>query len=100
MYTENIKALGWSDPLAFQNQTAYIRKLLLEGYVLNTRQARFAGIADFRTRIADLKRMGLPVTVQTKQAIDLFTGELNTHRVLHVWMTTEQRCTYREMLGL
>ncbi|MCG6373176.1 hypothetical protein K6U27_10880 [Vibrio fluvialis] len=99
MYLDNIRDLGWPEPLAYQHQSSFIRQLLLAGIELNTRQARFAGIGNLHSKISELKRKGVPVSVRYKQAIDPFTHALNPYPVLHVLMTEKQRAAYLESLG-
>lgn len=81
--------LGLPTPREYESQYNYIKRLLIEGCNLNTREARYIGIHNLHSLISKLKAQGFPVSVQLKAAIDPRTQEKSPYRVDHVWANDE-----------
>ncbi|WP_429108595.1 hypothetical protein [Aeromonas media] len=88
---EACEELIFPEPYAREEQIAYVRRLLLGGYTINTRQARFIGIHNLHSIAAELRRKRLPFETDHKLAMDPRTGELPPQKVDHLYMTEEQR---------
>ncbi|MNH11356.1 hypothetical protein D3C79_708690 [compost metagenome] len=82
--------LSFPTPFPHEEQAAYVRRLLREGFTVNTRQARFIGIHNLHSIAAELRRKGFPFHIDHKPAMDPRTGELPPQPVDHLSMTKEQ----------
>lgn len=90
LISEACDQLCFLTPLPHEEQAAYVKRLLREGFTVNTRQARFIGIHNLHSIAAELRRKGFPLHTDHKPAMDPRTGELPPQRVDWLSMTTEQ----------
>lgn len=90
LLSEACGRLGFPPPYAHEQQIVYVRRLLLEGRSINTRQARFIGIHNLHSIAAELCRKGFPLHIEHKPAADPRTGESPPQRVDHLRMAEEQ----------
>lgn len=82
--------LGFPTPYGHEEQAAYVRRLLREGFSINTREARFVGIHNLHSIAAELRRKGFPFHTDHKPAMDPRTGELPPQPVDWLSLATEQ----------
>jgi hypothetical protein len=83
-------SLGFPAPLKWEDQIRYIRRLLLDGHSINTRQARFIGIGNLHSVVSTLRHQGFPLRVWHTQALDPRTGERPPQPVDHLSLDIEQ----------
>lgn len=83
-------SLGFPMPFKWEDQICYIRRLLLDGHSINTRQARFIGIGNLHSVVPVLRRKGFPIRVWHTQALDPRTGERPPQPVDHISLDIEQ----------
>lgn len=95
MYKDKILMLGLPLPKPNEKQTSYIKRVLLEGIELNTRICRFIGIGNLHSIISDFKRSKFPFELEHKMVIDPVTDKLVIYPVNVIWMTLEQRTSYK-----
>ena len=82
--------VGFILPYEKEEQAAYVRRLLREGFTINTRQARFIGIHNLHSIAAELRRKGFPLLIDHMPAMDPRTGELPPQLVDWLSTTTGQ----------
>lgn len=96
LYTHHINKLGLPAPKYGEKQIHYLKRVLLNGYILNTRICRFIGIGNLHSLISSLKKQHFPHTVEHLKVVDPYTGELPPHSVDVIWMTPEQILAFRQ----
>lgn len=75
--------LGLPTPCEYESQCNYVKRVLIEGHRINTREARYIGIYNLHSLLSKLKAKGFPVTIQRKAATDPRTQEKSPYRVDH-----------------
>lgn len=90
LINEACEAIGFPPSKPTEEQLLYVRRLLISGFRINTRQARYIGIHNLHSIAATLRRRGLKFTTEHKPALDPRTGELPTQPVDWLYMTAEQ----------
>ena len=95
MYMNQIHQLSLPEPKQGETQTYYIKRLLLNGYRINTRQCQFIGILNLHSRVSALKKARFPLTIEHKQVVDPATGKTPPYAVDVVYMTADQIHAYK-----
>lgn len=81
---KNCILLGLPEPRKQETQREYIRRILLAGYSINTRQCRFIGIGNLHSVVSALRKRRFPLRVEHKPAIEPLSGERLPQLVDHV----------------
>lgn len=81
---KNCFLLGLPEPCKQETQREYIRRILLAGHSINTRQCRFIGIGNLHSVVSALRKRRFPLRVEHKPAIEPPSGELLPQLVDHV----------------
>jgi hypothetical protein len=88
--------LGLPLPASLDNQHAYVLKVIVNGFKLNTRTARFVGIHNLHSIVSILHKKGYLFTLEHGRVKCPFTGKVPPYPVDILSMTTEQITHYRE----
>ncbi len=74
----------------YETQVSYVKRILMLGFSINTREARLLGIHNLHSVLSSLKRKGIHLTIEHRSVIDPQTGHLNHFQVDVAYMTNEQ----------
>ena len=96
LYEENIKKLNLPEQHNSEKHINYVKRVLLTGRKLNTRQCRFIGIGNLHSIISALSTKHFPHTVKHRKVVDPYTGEVPPYEVDVIWMTPEQIQTFKQ----
>lgn len=80
----NCILLGLPEPRKQETQREYIKRILLTGHSINTRQCRFIGIGNLHSVVSALRKRHFPLRVEHKPAIEPRSGEILPQPVDHV----------------
>lgn len=78
-----------------ETQIGYVRRVVLDGYTINTYQCRCMQIYNLHSIISELKKQGMEMTVKHQQAMDPSRGITPRFLVDVVFMTLDQRDLYK-----
>jgi hypothetical protein len=85
---------GLPVPKKYQTQLSYVTYCLLEGYSINTRDARYIGIANLNSVAPKLAKKGIPFTNTKEKVWDPKENRIDPKKVIVLRMSTEQREEY------
>lgn len=88
--------LGLPIPASFDNQQTYVLKVIVDGYKLNTRTARFIGIHNLHSIAPILHKKGYQFTLEHGRVKCPFTDIVPPYPVDILSMTPEQITYYKE----
>ncbi len=88
--------LGLPEPKNFHTQKAYVLLVLSNGHILDTRTAKYIGIANLHSIAPSIRKAGFQFEHVKRLAKDHETGEIPPHKVIHLSMTVEQIAYYKE----
>ncbi|AVQ86861.1 hypothetical protein C7R88_05745 [Plesiomonas shigelloides] len=91
--------LGFPKPRPYESQLRYIRRVLISGYSLNTREAREIGIGNLHSQESNLRRKGFPLSKCCKPAPDPETKEMLSGDVVHIWVNPEDLEAWKAALA-
>ncbi|WP_063704715.1 hypothetical protein [Pseudoalteromonas gelatinilytica] len=92
----NCLELGLSTPKKYEKQINYVLRLLLTGYSINTRMARYIGIYNLHSILSKLKKRGVPFTIDHVKAYCPLVQEVISNPVDKAYMSFEQVSLYKE----
>lgn len=94
--TVRCEELGLSIPKSFDTERSYVLSVILSGRSLNTREARYIGIANLHSIVSWLKNSERVELTNVKGCVkDPATGEHRVNPVIIVSMTPEQIAAYK-----
>lgn len=96
IYQDECLELGLPLPLKHEKQIDYVKRVLISGLVMNTRMARYIGIANLHSVASALRKQRFPHSIEHKCAYCPKTLSTPTRPVDVVWMDQEQRKQYLE----
>ena len=88
--------LGLPEPKSFHTQKTYVLLAISNGHTLDTRTAKYIGIANLHSIAPSIRRAGFQFEHEKRFAIDYETGEVPPYKVIHLSMTPEQIAYYKE----
>jgi len=88
--------LGLPIPANFDNQQTYVLKVIVDGFKLNTRTARFIGIHNLHSIAPILYKKGYQFTLDHGRVKCPFTDKVPPYPVDIISMTPEQIAYYKE----
>jgi len=91
---EPCKVLGLPEPKSYETQAAYVRRIMLGGFRLDTRVARSIGIGNLHSVIAQLRKKGFPLVVEHSAAYCPVTGDIPPYKVDVIHMSRLQIAEY------
>jgi len=86
--------LGLPEPENYDTQSAYVLKLISNGYKFNTRMARYIGIHNLHSIVSKLTKSGLDFTLVHDLAKCYYTKTTPPQNVDIVFMSPEQIIIY------
>jgi len=92
----NCLALGLPFPKKYEKQINYVLRLLLTGYSVNTRIARYIGIHNLHSILSKLKKRGVPFTIDHLKVYCPLVKEVISNPVDKAYMSSEQVSLYKE----
>jgi hypothetical protein len=90
LHKDKCLELGLPEPLSFDNQISYTKRVLVSGLRFDTRKARYCGIGNLHNLVSLLKKSGVVFNSEHGQAKCPFTGKTPPHHVDIISMTPEQ----------
>ncbi|PMP04604.1 hypothetical protein BCS95_05465 [Vibrio breoganii] len=97
IYKDECFELGLPEPKKGEQQVHYVKRVMLEGIKLDTRQARYIGIGNLHSIVSNLNKQYVPFSLSHQRARCPKTGEVPPYAVDVIWMTDEERELYAEM---
>lgn len=88
--------LGLPIPASFDNQQTYVLKVIVDGFKLNTRTARFIGIHNLHSIAPILHKKGYQFTLEHGRVMCPFTDKVPSYPVDIISMTPEQIAHYKK----
>ena len=86
---DRCEQIGLPEPHSGEEQIGYVRRLLMSGHSINTRQARFIGIHNLHSIAAELRRR-LMFETEHRSVLEPLTGVMLRQPVDVLFMTPEQ----------
>jgi hypothetical protein len=83
--------LGLPEPKGFDTQYSYVVRGMKLGCRMDTHKSRYIGIHNLHSLVSEMRRKGIPFTLEHKKGYCYFTNEIRPHLVDHIYMTPEQR---------
>jgi hypothetical protein len=91
IHKDKCEELGLPEPKGYDTQFNYLLRCIKQGLEIHTYICRYIGIGNLHSLISEMKRKGIPITVEHKKGYCYFTNEIRPHLVDHIYMTAEQR---------
>jgi hypothetical protein len=88
--------LGLPIPASFDNQQTYVVRVIVDGFKLHTRTARFIGIHNLHSIVPILYKKGYQFTLEHGRVKCPFTGKVPPYPVDIISMTPEQIEHYKK----
>jgi hypothetical protein len=88
--------LGLPLPASFDNQLTYVLNVIVNGFKLNTRTARFIGIHNLHSIAPILYKKGYQFTLEHGRVKCPFTGKVPPYPVDILSMTPEQIVLFKK----
>ena len=88
--------LGLPEPESFDNQKAYVLKIILKGRRFDTRMARYIGIHNLHSIVSILHKKGYQFTLEHNQVRCPFTGDTPANIVDVLSMTPQQIAHFKK----
>jgi len=95
IHKEKCLELGLPEPMSFDNQETYIVKIMVLGFTINTRMARFVGIHNLHSIAPKLYKKGYEFEHENMRVSCPFTGKTPNQTVIVLSMTTPQITNYK-----
>ncbi|CAM3863165.1 hypothetical protein [Vibrio aestuarianus] len=97
MYLDCCHELGFPSPYEQEKQSAYVLRLLVGGFKLDTRKARYMGIGNLHSIVSNFQSKAIPFTLDHQLVECPKEKAVIPHRVDVIWMTRRQRIDYLKM---
>ncbi len=92
----NCLQLGLPKPKRYEKQIDYVLRLMLLGYSINTRTARYIDIYNLHSVLHTLKKRGVSFNIDHVKAYCPRSGEVLSNLVDSAYMHSEQVSLYKE----
>lgn len=92
----NCLQLGLPKPKRYEKQIDYVLRLMLLGYSINTRTARYIDIYNLHSVLHTLKKRGVSFNIDHVKAYCPRSGEVLSNLVDKAYMHREQVSLYKE----
>jgi hypothetical protein len=96
IYKDKCLELGLPEPKSYDTQRAYIIRLLVNGYIFNTRMARYIGIYNLHSVASKLTKKGCKFIKTHGRVRCPTSNEIPPQNVDIVYMTPEQIALYKK----
>ncbi|MDE1227763.1 hypothetical protein [Vibrio aestuarianus] len=97
MYFDCCHELGFPKPYEQEKQNSYVLRLLVQGFKLDTRKARYVGIGNLHSIVSHFQSKAIPFTLDHQSVECPKAKVVIPHKVDVIWMTKAQKNAYLEM---